>query len=84
MTVAAALDRYIKEVIPTKKESSQRRDIGRAEFLKSKLGRYSLAALNSGIIADFRDERLASGKANNTVRLAVSYTHLTLPTIFRV
>ena len=72
MTVAAALDRYIKEVIPTKKESSQRRDIGRAEFLKSKLGRYSLAALNSGIIADFRDERLASGKANNTVRLELA------------
>lgn len=72
MTVSAALDRYIKEVIPTKKESSQRRDIGRAEFLKSKLGRYSLAALNTEIIADFRDERLAEGKANNTVRLELA------------
>ena len=72
MTVSAALDRYIKEVVPTKKESSQRRDIGRAEFLKSKLGRYSLAALNSEIIADFRDERLGEGKANNTVRLELA------------
>lgn len=72
MTVSAALDRYIKEVIPTKKESSQRRDIGRAEFMKSRLGRYSLAALNSEIIAEYRDQRLAEGKANNTVRLELA------------
>jgi len=45
LTVAAALDRYVKEVVPTKKSSGHRRDIGRAEFLKSKMGQYSLAAL---------------------------------------
>ena len=72
ITVAAALDRYVKEVVPTKKESGRRRDIGRAEFLKIKLGRYSLAALNSEIIAEFRDNRLAEGKANNTVRLELA------------
>jgi len=72
MTISAALNRYIREVIPTKKESSQRRDIGRAKFLKSKLGQYSLAALNSELIAAFRDERLAEGKANNTVRLELA------------
>ena len=72
MTVAAALDRYVKEVVPTKKPGSQRRDIGRAEFLKSKLGQYSLAALSAELIAKFRDERLAEGKANNTVRLELA------------
>ena len=72
LTVSAALDRYVKEVVPTKKPSGHRRDIGRAKFLKSKLGQYSLAALNSEIIADFRDERLAEGKANNTVRLELA------------
>jgi len=72
LTVAAALDRYVKEVVPTKKPGSQRRDIGRAEFLKSKLGQYSLAALNAELIAEFRDGRLAEGKANNTVRLELA------------
>lgn len=72
MTVAAALDRYVKEVVPTKKPGSQRRDISRAEFLKSKLGQYSLAALNAELIAEFRDERLAEGRANNTVRLELA------------
>jgi len=72
LTVAAALDRYVKEVIPTKKPSGHRRDIGRAEFLKSRLGQYSLAALTAELIAGFRDERLAEGKANNTVRLELA------------
>ena len=72
LTVAAALDRYVKEVVPTKKPSGHRRDIGRAEFLKSKMGQYSLAALSSKLIAEFRDSRLAEGKANNTVRLEIA------------
>lgn len=72
LTVASALDRYVKEVVPHKKESGHRRDEGRAEFLKSKIGQYSLAALNSELIAAFRDERLTEGKANNTVRLELA------------
>jgi integrase len=70
--VAAALDRYVKEVIPTKKQRGHRRDKGRAEFLKSKMGQYSLAALSSKLIAEFRDSRLAEGKANSTVRLELA------------
>lgn len=72
LTIASALDRYVKEIIPTKKPSGHRRDTGRAEFLKSRLGQYSLAALNSELIAAFRDDRLAEGKANNTVRLELA------------
>ena len=72
MAVAAALDRYVKEVTPTKKAGTQRREIGRAQLLKEHLGQYSLAALNAELIAAFRDDRLAEGKANNTVRLDIA------------
>ena len=69
MTLSTALDRYTKEVTPTKKADTQRREIGRAKLLKKHLGQYSLAALNSDIISNFRDDRLADKKSNNTVRL---------------
>ena len=69
MTLSTALDRYTKEVTPTKKADTQRREIGRAKLLKEHLGQYSLAALNSDIISNFRDDRLADKKSNNTVRL---------------
>ena len=36
------------------------------------MGQYSLAALSSKLIAEFRDSRLAEGKANNTVRLEIA------------
>lgn len=80
MTVELALKRYLAEVVPTKRASSQVADIKRSAILNKHLGKYSLAALNPEIIAKFRDMRLAgedrigsSGKpqprANNTVRL---------------
>lgn len=72
ITQSAALERYKKEVIPTKKLSGQRREMSRADFLKSRLGQYSLAALSSEIIAEFRDARLDEGKANNTVRIELA------------
>jgi integrase len=83
LTVTTALDRYLKEVTPTKRPSSQEAEIRRAEILKKHLGQYSLAALTPEIIARFRDERLAGtdrkdekGKpiprANNTVRLELA------------
>ncbi len=71
-SVRSAFDRYVKEVVPTKKESSRRREIGRAKFLSERLGQYSLATLNSEIISDFRDKRLSEGKSNNTVRLELA------------
>lgn len=71
-TVRSAFDRYVKEVVPTKKESSRRRDIGRAKFLSERLGQYSMATLNAEIISEFRDKRLSEGKSNNTVRLELA------------
>jgi integrase len=83
MTVESAVDRYVKEVTPTKRPSSQEGEQRRAEILKRHLGKYSLAALTPEIIAKFRDERLAGTdrkndkgepipRANNTVRLELA------------
>ena len=72
MTLSSAIKRYLKEVTPTKKASTQQREIGRSKLLDSSLGKYSLAALNSNIISDFRDSRLEDGKSNNTVRLELA------------
>lgn len=80
MTVEAALKRYLAEVSPKKRPESQKSDKKHAKPLVAHLGKYSLAALNPEIIAEYRDMRLAGedrkdkdGKpvprANDTVRL---------------
>ncbi len=80
MTVEAALARYLADVVPTKRATSQLADVKRTRILIKHLGKYSLAALTPELIAKFRDARLAgedrlnpAGKpqprANNTVRL---------------
>lgn len=72
LTVEDALDRYEKEVTSTKKVLTQRAELGRAKQLKSFFGKYSLAAVTPDLVAAYRDERLAAGKANNTVRLELA------------
>lgn len=80
MTIAMALDRYLKEVVPTKRPTTQSSDKRRAKVLIKYLGKYSLAALTPEVIAKFRDQRLAGDdrhdeagdplpRKNNTVRL---------------
>ena len=80
MTIQVALERYVKEVVPTKRASSQVADVKRSRILIEHLGKYSLAALTPEVVAKFRDSRLAGedrkdqrGKpqprTNNTVRL---------------
>ena len=65
----AAMDRYLTEVTPTKKASTQRNERLFAKTLKVYFGKYSLAAINAEIVAAFRDKRLAEGLRPNTVRL---------------
>lgn len=72
MSIQEALQRYEREVSPTKKASTQKREDLRIKLLKEKFGQYSLAALTPGIVADYRDQRLAAGKSNNTVRLELA------------
>ncbi|WP_330987668.1 tyrosine-type recombinase/integrase [Burkholderia territorii] len=71
-TVADALDRYEREIVPTKKASTQRREGARIRELKAHFGKYSLAAVTPDLVGRYRDDRLAQGKANNTVRLELA------------
>jgi integrase len=66
------LERYEREVMPTKSEATQVREKSRLKLLKNEFGKYSLAALTANTVAEFRDRRLSSGKANNTVRLEMA------------
>lgn len=70
--LADALDRYILEVTPTKKLSTQKAETYRVKQLKSALGQYTLASLNSDILGKYRDERLKEGKSSSTVRLELA------------
>jgi integrase len=71
-TIADALDRYEREVVPLKKASTQAREGARIREVKAFFGKYSLAAVSPDLVAEFRDKRLAQGKANNTVRLELA------------
>ncbi len=72
MTLSDAIDRYLTEVTPTKKPSTQSREFRRAALLKSALGKLPLAAISPDQIAKYRDTRLSAGKSNNTVRLELA------------
>ncbi len=58
--------------LPTKKPSTQAAEKHKVKALKAALGDYSLAAINPGLIAQYRDDRLAAGKSADTVRLELS------------
>jgi integrase len=64
-TLGDLIDRYIKEVTPTKRSSYNEEQ--RLKYLKTKLGKHNFAALQSKDITKFRDDRLAEGRAPATV-----------------
>lgn len=77
MTLESALTRYLREVTPTKRESTRACEYKKAQPLLKHLGKYSLAALSADIVAQYRDMRLAGDpdendklvpRSNNTVR----------------
>ncbi|EJM34312.1 site-specific recombinase XerD [Pseudomonas sp. GM33] len=77
MTLESALKRYLSDVTPTKKPTTQRGEASKAKKLVEHLGKYSLAALSAEIIAGFRDKRLSESShkgniSNNTVRLELA------------
>ncbi|MCC2594739.1 site-specific integrase [Pusillimonas sp. MFBS29] len=81
MTVEAALKRYLREVTPTKRESTRVSEHKKARPLLQHLGKYSLAALSADVVAQYRDMRLAGDpgendklvpRSNNTVRLELA------------
>ena len=67
-----ALDRYLREVSSTKRATTAYAESHKAKALKHALGKYSLAAITPDLVAQYRDQRLESGKSNNTVRLELS------------
>ena len=71
-TVDQALVRYIAEVSSGKRPHSRQSDARKAKTLREHLGPYSLAAVTPTMVADFRDQRLATGLANNSVRLELA------------
>ena len=50
MTVEAALDKYEKDITPTKKAFTQRAEAGRVKQLKKFFGKYSLAAVTQDLV----------------------------------
>lgn len=68
-TLKTALTRYLAEVSPTKSVGTQRRETVRAKPLLEMLGDYAIVAITPDLVARYRDEQLALGKSNNTVRL---------------
>ena len=71
-TITAALTRYVAEVTPTKRPSTQVNEKKRSELLKKRLGRHSLVSLTPDVVAKYRDGRLAEGKSPSTVRLELA------------
>lgn len=82
MTFEAAMTRYLAEVTPTKRPLTQNAERPRAVPLIAFFGKYSLAAITTELIAEYRDFRLAGkdrlkdGKPQprsaNTVRLELA------------
>ncbi len=76
MMLEAALKRYLSDITPTKKPTTQRDEASKAKKLIEHLGKYSLAALSAEIIAGYRDKRLnehsRNGNISNTVRLELA------------
>ena len=62
-TVSNVLDRFSKEVLPTKKSGDT--DKSRIKTLKAELGKYYLADLKPHILAEYRDTRLNSVKSGS-------------------
>ncbi|MES2349210.1 MAG: site-specific integrase [Pseudomonadota bacterium] len=72
MILQKALERYLDEVTPTKKPMTQRSEKITAQHLIGFLGKYSMAALSSELVASYRDHRIGAGKSNNTVRIELA------------
>jgi hypothetical protein len=59
MTFEMAMKRYLVEVTPTKRPLPQNAERKRSTLLLEYFGKYSLAAINTELIASYRDLRLA-------------------------
>lgn len=65
VSIKDLIDRYEREVTPSKKNARSEGEI--LARLRKRFGQYSLAALQSKEIAEYRDELLTAGRAASTV-----------------
>jgi len=72
LTLSKALERYLREVSPTKRGSTARAELHKTKALKAYLGEYNLAAITPDLVAQYRDKRLEKGKSPATVRLELA------------
>lgn len=72
LTLREALERYLREVSPTKRPSTAKREGQARDALVPSLGDYALAALSPDVIATYRDGRLSEGKSADTVRIELA------------
>jgi integrase len=69
LTFAEAMDRYLREVTPSKHPNTQAIEKRRAAGLKAYFGQHTMATMTADVIAKFRDARFAQGRKADTVRL---------------
>ncbi len=60
MSFSVALDRYLADVTPTKKATTQRAELNRSKPIRAFFGDYALAAVGVDLVARYRDQRLAT------------------------
>lgn len=70
-TLAEALRRYEREIVPTKRHPAQEKQ-RIARWLDYPLTKRSLANLRGADFAEYRDQRRADGRAENTIRLELA------------
>jgi len=73
-----ALDRYLAEVTPSKKPSTQRAERFRAAPLREFFGAYAMAAISVDLVARYRDQRLTTQSPRNGVTGTLSPTTVRL------
>lgn len=66
-----AIERYIAQEVPRMR--SQANAVNALRAIARQLGDYSLAAITPAIVAEYRDQRLASGASSQTVRHDVGW-----------
>lgn len=72
LTVKDALQRYLVEVTPIKKPTTQRSEKITAEHLIGFLDKYSMVALSGDLAALYRDHCVSTGRSNNTARIELA------------
>lgn len=69
MTVGEALERYLKEITPSKKGREQEERRVRAWLRRTALVRLKLSDLKSAHLTEFKKDRKQEGASSNTIRL---------------